>query len=413
MDSRERLKISLAHQEPDRPPLDLGSTTSSGISAVAYHHLMNSIDIPSRSIRVFDVVQQLAIPDDSVVDGFEIDIIDIGRAFNTLDADWYDFTLPGGIVVQYPYWFRPVLQPDGSVDIHSRDGEHIGVMPTGSTFFDQTHFPYLDGYPSDFSKLSQALQKVTWTAWPVSPFDRSNETNFWEMLRQKTIDIRKSTERALVIAGGCKLFEVCTFLRRMDNFLMDLALDPLNVERLLDALMEQYLVFLEKLCDAVGDLVDVIRFGDDFGMDHGLLISPATYRKFFMPRQKVLCDYVKTHSQMRIFLHSCGSIYDIIPDLIEVGYEILNPVQFSARKMELERLKRDFGESVTFWGGGCDTRSILNRATPQEVKEHVYRNLEILSPGGGFVFCAVHNILPDVPPENIVAMYTAARDFYC
>ena len=182
---------------------------------------------------------------------------------------------------------------------------------------------------------------------------------------------------------------------------------PEQVEGLLDALMEVHLDGLAKLCEAVGDIADIVRFGDDLGMDSGPLMSPRIYRKLFKPRHAVLCDYVKKHSRMRPFLHSCGSIYKLIPDLIKAGFEILNPVQIGTKGMDPAVLKREFGGDLTFWGGGCDTKSVLNRAGPGEVKDHVKALLDIWMPGGGYVFNTVHNILPDVPPENILAMFEA------
>ena len=181
--------------------------------------------------------------------------------------------------------------------------------------------------------------------------------------------------------------------------------------RLLDALMERHLAFLEKVCRAVGDVADICRFGDDLGFDMGPFMAPETYRKLFKPRHTELCRYVKQHSSMRTFLHSCGSIYQLIPDLIEAGFEIINPVQTSARNMEPGKLKREFGDRIVFWGGGCDTREVLNSGDPETVKRHVTERLEIFSPGGGFVFNTVHNILPDVPPENILAMFEAVEEF--
>jgi uroporphyrinogen decarboxylase len=165
------------------------------------------------------------------------------------------------------------------------------------------------------------------------------------------------------------------------------------------------------VCQAVGDVADILRFGDDLGMDTGPFMSPETYRQIFKPRHTILCNYVKEHSQMHTFLHSCGSIYRLLPDLIEAGYDIINPVQINIRDMEPERLKKEFGSDITFWGGGADTRHVLNRAAPSEVKDHVKQLLDIFAPGGGFVFNTVHNILPDVPPENIVAMFEAIDEF--
>ena len=214
-----------------------------------------------------------------------------------------------------------------------------------------------------------------------------------------------------MVVVGCNLFEWGTFLRRMDNFLMDLLAEPENVERLLDALMEVHLATLDKVCRAVGDVVDVCRFGDDLGTDTGPFMAPATYRELFKPRHTQLCDYVHKNSQMKTFLHSCGSIYSLLPDLIECGFDVINPVQTACYQMEPERLKAEFGKDITFWGGGADTRKTLNHGTPQAVKDDVRRRMDILAPGGGFVFNTIHNILADVPPENVVAMFEAVAEF--
>ena len=214
-----------------------------------------------------------------------------------------------------------------------------------------------------------------------------------------------------MIVIGCNLFEWGTFLRRMDNFLMDLVAEQAKVEALLDALMERHLAGLEKVCQAVGDVVDIIRFGDDLGGMTGPFMSPRTYRQLFKPRHRILCDYVHGHTGMKTFLHSCGSIRALLPDLIDAGFDIINPVQTTCQGMEPERLKRDFGNAICFWGGGCDTKTVLPQASPQEVKEHVRRRLDVLMPGGGFVFNTIHNILPEVPPQNIVAMFEAVAEF--
>jgi uroporphyrinogen decarboxylase len=192
---------------------------------------------------------------------------------------------------------------------------------------------------------------------------------------------------------------------------MDLVAEPEQVEALLDALMERHLAVLEKACRAVGDVADVIRFGDDLGTNGGPFMSPKLYRQFFKPRHQVLCDYVHRRTPMKTFLHSCGSIRALLPDLIEAGFDVINPVQTSCRGMEPEALKHDFGSQICFWGGGCDTKSVLPKATPEEVKDHVRRRLEIFQPGGGFVFNTIHNILPEVPPQNVVAMFEAVREF--
>ncbi len=239
----------------------------------------------------------------------------------------------------------------------------------------------MDDYPKDYTLLSDAMNTVLWQALAHSPWDHVSEEDFWERLRKNCLDLKEKTDKALMIVAGCNLFEWGTFLRRIDNFLMDLYTQPAEVEKLLDALMEKHLASLDKICNAVGDVVDIIRFGDDLGMDSGPFMDPDIYRALFKPRHKALCDYVKSNSGMYTFLHSCGSIYSILPDLIEAGYDILNPVQTNTRDMEPERLKKEFGKDITFWGGGIDTRSILNNASREKVKDHVRKGLIFLCRG--------------------------------
>jgi len=411
MTSRERVLAAIEHREPDRVPVDLGSTPSSGISAIAYGHFKRHLGLTAGRTRVYDVVQQLAQPEDAILDRCGIDVVDIGRTFNRNDDAWYDIHLGDGQPAQYPAWFHPERQPDGSWLARLPDGTAIAHMPVGGTFFDQPCFPYLDDYPSDFAGLDAAMGKVLWSALVHSPWDHARDPNFWTTLRANALALRQSTDRALMIVIGCNLFEWGTFLRRIDNFLCDLAAEPASAEALLDALMERHLATLAHVCRAVGDIADVCRFGDDLGTNGGPFMSPAMYRRFFKPRHAQLCAYVHQHSRMKTFLHSCGSIHALLPDLIEAGFEVINPVQTNCRDMEPARLKREFGRDVCFWGGGCDTREVLPHAAPDAVKDHVRRQLEILAPGGGFVFNTVHNILPEVPPANIAAMFEAVAEF--
>ena len=411
MNSRERILAAIEHRQPDKVPVDLGATPSSGISAIAYGNLKKHLGLTQGGTLVYDVVQQLAQPEDAVLDRFNIDVVDIGRAFNTEAAAWQPTTLMDGQSALYPAWFHPERQADGSFIARMPDGLDIAHMPARGTFYDQTYFPYLEDFPADYRDLDKEMGKVLWAALVHSPWDHARDPGFWETLRAKTLELRRTSDRALMIVVGCNLFEWGTFLRRMDNFLMDLAAEPEQVDRLLDALMERHLATLEKVCRAVGDIADIVRFGDDLGTSAGPFMSPNMYRQLFKPRHTMLCDYVHKHSKMKTFLHSCGSIRALLPDLIEAGYDIINPVQTTCLGMEADGLKKDFGKDICFWGGGCDTRTVLPTGSPQEVKDHVKRRLEILMPGGGFVFNTVHNILPDVPPQNIVAMFEAVHEF--
>ena len=412
MNSREIVLAAIAHKKPDQVPVDLGSTPSSGISAIAYSNLLKSIGRTDLPVQIYDVVQQLAQPDMSIIDRFGVDVLDIGRAFNTEEKDWHETILANGDKAFYPIHFNPVKQADGSYHCYDEDGKRLlALMPQGATFFDQSYFPYINGFPENYDTLDEEMGRVLWSRYVHSPWDHTQDPDFWKTLREKTLQLRASTDKALMIVCGCNLFEWGTFLRRMDNFLMDLLCEPDQVARMLDQLLERHLATLAKVCDSVGDIVDIIRFGDDLGMTSGPFMDVDTYRSLFKPRHKQLCDYVKTHSQMHTFIHSCGSISSLMPDLIETGIEIFNPVQTNARQMEPEFLKKEFGQDCTFWGGGVETVGTLNNGTPEQVREQVLERLEIMSAGGGFVFNTVHNILPDVPPQNILAMFDAVKEF--
>lgn len=410
MTSRERVLAAINHKQPDYVPLDLGGTPSSGISAIAYNNLKKHLGMTGGQTRIFDVVQQVVQPEMEILDRFGVDVLDIGRVFNEKDEDWHETVLADGSIGHYPNWFHPEKQPNGDYLVHDKEGTLIAKMPVGATFFDQTYFPYLEDYPDDYSDLDHQMGKVLWSALVHSPWDHADDPNFYQTLREKTLKLRESTDRALMITCGCNLFEWGTFLRRIDNFLMDTYADEENVEELVEQLMVRHLATLEKVCESVGDIVDILRFGDDLGMDTGMFMSREKYQTLFKPYHTKLNEYVHKHSSMKTLLHSCGSLYPIIPDLIDAGYDILNPVQTTAYQMDPQVLKREFGKDITFWGGGCNTRTILNHGAPKEVYEYTRRMIDIFNQDGGFVFNQEHNIMPDVPAENIIAMYQAVAD---
>ena len=412
MTSRERVLAAVAHKTTDKVPVDLGSTPSSGISAIAYSNLLKHLGREDLPVRIYDVVQQLAQPDDAILDMFGVDVIDVARAFDTEPSDWKPTVLANGDKAYYPLFFDPIAQGDGSYNCYDSDGKRIlARMPERATFFDQTYFPYIDGYPSDYSALGEEMNRVMWSRYTVGPWHHSAEEGFWEKLRERCLHLRQTTDKALLIGVGCNLFEWGTFLRRMDNFLMDLYLEPDKVAEMLDHLLEKHLATLENVCKYVGDIVDFVKFGDDLGTMTGPFMDPDTYRTLFKPRLKQMCDYVKTHSTMHPYLHSCGSISMLMPDIIDAGIEVLNPVQTNARGMEPAFIKKEFGADVTFWGGGIENVGVLNADDPAKIREQVLERLEILSEGGGYVFNTVHNILPDVPPQNVITMFDAVKEF--
>jgi len=188
-----------------------------------------------------------------------------------------------------------------------------------------------------------------------------------------------------------------------------LAGEPRKAHDFLDRLVEIHLANLQRFLGAVGKYIDIITFGDDLGMQTGPQISPAMYREFFKPRHKLMWNRAKQLADVKVMLHSCGGIRELLPDLIAAGLDAVNPVQISCSRMDAAELKAEFGKDMVFWGGGCETQKIMPHATPDVIRNHVKRQVSTLSPGGGFVFQQVHNILAGVPPENIVAMFEAVN----
>ncbi len=411
MTPRERVLRALNHQETDRIPIDLSGHRSSGIAALAYPKLRVCLGLPPRPIRVYDMVQQLAVLDEDVLDRFGVDTIEMGRGFLTEDSDWKAWELPDG---------SPCLIP-GFINLEQRgpdwlalneDGQELGRQKPGCLYFEQTYFPLMERGISgdDFSDLEDILGNTIWTGvvHPGAHLDL-DEAGLAEMARSARC-LRESTDRAIIGLFGGNLFEVPQMLYRMDNYLLYLGMYPDDVIRLSQNLCEIYLKNLEKWLGAVGPYIDIVQFGDDLGGQGGPLLSPDMYCRYYKPFHKLLWNRARELADVKVMLHCCGGVRELLPDLIDAGLDAINPVQINARGMDAEGLKRDFGRDITFWGGGCDTRDILPHGTVQDVRQHVYEQAQALRPGGGFVFQQVHNILADVPPENIAAMFDAVHE---
>jgi uroporphyrinogen decarboxylase len=220
---------------------------------------------------------------------------------------------------------------------------------------------------------------------------------------------------AVAIAGWslcAGIYEMAQRLRGVANIYMDLAADPEAVAALFDRVLEIKKSYWTNVIRTVGDEVSVFMEADDFAGQEGNLVSPRLYVTLLQPRHAALTAHIKgLKPGAFVFLHSCGSIVDLLPHFIEAGFDAINPVQVSARGMDPARLKKDYGERICFWGGGVDTQRVLPRGTPAEVRAEVFRRMEVLAPGGGFVFTPVHNVQPDVPPQNLEAMWRAYQDF--
>ena len=240
------------------------------------------------------------------------------------------------------------------------------------------------------------------------PVISDEELKFLEMRAKALFE---NTDFAIMANFGGNILEMANTLRGFSRFMMDLGRGGAFTEDLIGGIFETQFKNLSLFLEAVSKYVQIVQFGDDLGMQDRTIMSRSTYQKYIFPGHQQLFQYVHQNSDCAVFLHSCGSIRPLIPDLIAAGVDILNPVQTSAKNMDPKQLKEEFGGQITFWGGGCDTQHVLPFATPDEVAQHVREQIEIFAPGGGFVFNQIHNIQADIKPENIVAMFDAAREF--
>lgn len=405
MNSRERVLAALNHQQPDRVPIDFGGHRSSGIAAIAYARLRRHLGLEPRPVRVYDPIQQLAIIDDDVLDMFHVDTVELGRAFAQGGEHWVDWTLPDGTPCQMPCWAAPE-RVEGEWVLKNHEGIVVGRMPDGAIYFEQCYWPYLE--QDDLDRLPEALEETIWVAVKSPPGPLAAGADGDAVLNAGARRLRAQSERAILGLFGGNLLEIGQFLYRIDGFLMLLAGNPRRAHEFLDRLVELHLQALERYLAAVGEYIDIIVFGDDLGMQSGPQMSPAMYQEFFQPRHARMWKRVKELADVKVMLHCCGGVRPLLQPLIDAGLDAINPVQISCTGMRPAGLKQDFGGKLTFWGGGCDTHRVLAQGTPDQIQDHVRSQIEILKPGGGFVFQQVHNVLANVPPENVQAMLEAA-----
>ena len=406
---RDRVLAAINHREPDQVAVDFNGHRSSGIMAIAYAKLRRHLGLPERPIYVYDFIQQLAIVDDDVLDLFGVDVIELGRGFAKSDADWSDWVLPDGTPCKIQSYIHPVKQGADWV-VYGDEGRVIAIQKEGCLYFEQTCFPLLDSADETFDNLPYQLDQVMWSRLGSPPAPLGLDAAGMTAREAGARALLASTDRAIVGLFGCNRLEIGEFLFRIDGFLYELAANPSRVHRFLDRIVEIHLANLEKYLASVGPYIDIIQFGDDLGTQTGPQISPRMYAEFFKPRHSLMWNRAKQlRPGIKVMLHCCGGVRPLLPHLIEAGLDVINPVQTTCTGMEPEGLKRDFGRDIVFWGGGCDTREVLPKGTPAQVRDDVRRRVDILAPGGGFVFQQVHNVMADVPPENVVAMFEAVR----
>jgi uroporphyrinogen decarboxylase len=378
VNSHERVRLALNHREADRVPFDLGGTGLSTIHVTAYQTLRHYLGMPEVSPRVAFVAEQLVLVDQDVAERLQTDVRPV---------------LPG-TPSTFEYVFRDESQYEAYMD---EWGIGWRKPQDGGFYYDMYYHPLASaGSLDDFRAYSLP--------------DPLDDGRFATLRSQAEAAVEEG--KAVALLGPCAgTAEVYSWLRGYEQYYIDLARNQQWVAYMLDRLMEFKCAFWGRALSEVGDLVDIVVEADDLGGQQAPLMSPKTYRSLIEPRHKRLFSFIKAQAAVKLFYHTCGAVRRLIPDLIDAGIDILNPVQISAAGMKLGELKQEFGRDLVFWGGGVDTQGVLGTGTPEQLREDVRRNMEALAPGGGFVFAAVHDIQANVPPENIMAMWEAWKAF--
>lgn len=371
MTSRQRVLTTLNRQEPDRVPIDLGGTRVTGMTLVAYRNLVQYLGAPIPELTVISRTRQLAKVDEEVQRHFKADVRGM---FIGAPDNWEDVELDGETFRDEWGW--------------------VWRKPPTSFYYDLIESPLAGEI---------TIQDIARYPWP-DPEDPGR----FRSLKAQVERWKASGDYALALNPGFGLSDNTQLLRGFEDWYVDVALNPGLVEALLDAVLEWDLAVTERALKLVGEDVDVFLFFDDVATQSGPMISPQAYRKLIKPRHARLFELIHSRSRAKVMYHCCGSAYRLMEDFIDIGVDVINPVQVSAAEMDTGRLKARFGDRVAFWGA-IDTQHVLPHGTEDEVRAEVEHRIADLAPGGGYVLSAVHNLQPDVPPQNIVAMCEHAR----
>ncbi|MFH1090947.1 MAG: uroporphyrinogen decarboxylase family protein [Pseudomonadota bacterium] len=383
---KQRILTSLEHREPDRVPYDLGGTVDTSIHYMCYNNLVRHLGKEhlarqEQKVHFMDIVQGVVQVDPEMVERLKVDV----RGF-----------VPGS----YKVGWTETVQSDGT--------DYYVLDSFGARWFRPKHGFYFDQKEGSFP-----LAKID----SVPELERFNWPVLGDEDRVKGIrDIAQELGRQYALVAGDPvggIFAQSFRLRGYTNFYLDLAGNPDFALALMNKLTEIKMQYWDRVLDEVGDLIDIVIFEDDLGEQKRTLISPQMYRQLVKPCHARLFSFIKkkTHGRVYVLLHTDGSVYDLIPDLIEAGIDILNPIQVSCANMDSAKLKKEFGRDLVFWGGSVDTQGVLSQGRPEQVRDEVKRRLDDLAPGGGFVFAAIHNVQPEVPPENFMAMWETLQKY--
>lgn len=369
---RERVIKALNHQEPDRVPFDLGGTVCSSVHIAAYQKLKAHFGIEAED-TIIHKFMQIAAVHEPILQALDIDFRHVG---------------PGG--------------PDSRLEIAVGDDgyqDEYGVVrrkPPRNQYYDLIKSPLAGAI---------SIRDVMNYSWPDA-----GDPGYTRGLRDRLRHYKENTDYAVVLRLPSIFVHATQFIRGFEDWFIDLAADQKLAGVLFDAAVEHSTAVAEQILKVGGDLADVVACGDDLGFQQGPIVPPELYRKLFKPRHKKFLDMVKSRTSAFVYLHSCGSIYKLLDDLIEMGVDVIHPVQVTAKDMDSAKLSREFGDRLSFWGG-IDTQSVLPKGRVEDVCAEVKRRIGDFAPGGGYILSAVHNIQPDVPVENVLAMYEAGQEF--
>lgn len=385
MNSRQRVLAAIDHKEPDKVPIDLGGTICTTISATANEKLKKFMKIDKGGEIITHPFLDVVLPLPEILELFETDCRTVRLKGPSSDED--EGEEKGGY---------------SQISLSDKPQGHSMLDEYGTTWkkcgydYSPVVYPLHDATISD-------LYKYPW----LDPYNSGRTKG----LREEAKELRENTDFCImadIMCGGP--YENSLWVRGFDQFPMDLVSDQKMARGILDKIIELDIGFWDAQLSAVGDLVDVVCQGDDMGMQTGMQISPEIYRKFIKPCHKRLFSFIRSKTDARIWLHSCGSVYDIIPDLIEIGIQVLNPVQCSAKNMGLAKLKKEFGKDIAFWGGGFNVQKIPFMSQ-KEIEESVEETLHTMAPGGGYIFAGTHNILPETKGESIYTAFMTAKEY--
>jgi hypothetical protein len=417
MKSRERVALALQHREADRVPLDLGSAPVTGMHVSTVYRLRQALglDPPGTPVKVIEPYQMLGEIAPDLMDTLGVDVVGVWPSktmFGYRNQGWKPWTTFDGTPVLVPAGFNTDPEVDGDLLAYpegDRSARPSGRMPEGGFYFDS--IIRQEPLDEEHLRVEDNLEEFA----PIADEEV-------EYFRSEVARLYGSTDKAILVnVGGTAFGDIALVpapwlknpkgIRDISEWYMSTVARPDYVREVFARQCEIALGNLERCWHALGDRVQVIYMtGTDFGTQVGPFISPRTYCELYLPFQKRLNDWIHAHTSWKTFIHSCGSVRRLIPHFIEAGFDILNPVQCSAAEMDPQALKSEFGRQVTFWGGGIDTQKTLPFGTPDDVRREVRERMRIFAPGGGFVFNSIHNIQPQVPVENVLALYETFRE---